>query len=461
MSSPWPSRDPTPDMANGSNDSSGQLRRPGLNRRGPGTPLARQEARGTGKPDSASLPELLRDLYVRQATGLLHFDRDGERISVRLINGQIVGGASSFEAQRLGETMLRHGLLSPADLAEALTIVLRSGRRLGPVLRELGMMGQERLEAAIALRVTQVLSVALSWTDGVHSFETKEVPIPPTEDLTLKACSGELILRAVRAMSDVDEIGSRLGSLEHVPVQSADPLLRSQHLSLTPAETCVLSSLNPSLTVGDLVERMSIAPGETKRALLGLLCTGLAQYVPETSRPQEASTSLREEILEVYAGLHTKNHFEILHLPVSASPTEIKSAYVRLVKRFHPDTQSDHAVAGLTDELHAILLRVCEAHSVLRSPDLRARYEATLPAGSRSHDDPVTAPPPTSHVAARSASPPPQPDPSLTEGTAVAALAEAEAHFAQARYWDAITTLEPIVKVGCCWPAPTRRTLIG
>src|SRR4029078_12879184 len=77
------------------------------------------------------LPGFLRGLYVERRTGLLHFSRDAERHSVRFLKGNIVHARTNVREDRLGETLVRKGLLSAADLKRATGFVLRDKKRLG------------------------------------------------------------------------------------------------------------------------------------------------------------------------------------------------------------------------------------------------------------------------------------------------------------------------------------------
>ena len=62
------------------------------------------------------------------------------------------------------------------------------------------------------------------------------------------------------------------------------------------------------------------------------------------------------------------NYYEILGVSRSASPEEIKAAYRRLARRYHPDTSGD---PGAEDRFKEITL----AYQVLRDMDQRVRYD--------------------------------------------------------------------------------------
>ena len=63
--------------------------------------------------------------------------------------------------------------------------------------------------------------------------------------------------------------------------------------------------------------------------------------------------------------------YRVLELTHTATPADIRSAYRRLAKKYHPD------VSALPDA-HARFIAITEAHEVLSDPLARGRYDRTL-----------------------------------------------------------------------------------
>jgi len=82
------------------------------------------------------------------------------------------------------------------------------------------------------------------------------------------------------------------------------------------------------------------------------------------------------------------NHYNILGLKPTASPSQIKSAYYSLSKKYHPD------VAVGVDDAKEKFARLSTAYEVLSSPDKRAVYDRSLFSIISSH----TASPPGSGI---------------------------------------------------------------
>ncbi len=166
-----------------------------------------------------------------------------------------------------------------------------------------------------------------------------------------------------------------------------------------------------------------------------------------------ATLERRQEIEEAWEGLEASNHFEVLGLERNATEVDVKEAYFRRAKRFHPDAHHDASLNDLRDKLERVFIRLGEAYEVLRSREKRSDYEQRL---GRPRPRPQPSP---EGAKAPTATETPAPEPQA-EGDAEAdrepAVARAEQLYAAAQkaeedyhatqmYWEAIQLLEPMV----------------
>ncbi|KAI5699606.1 hypothetical protein M8J76_009528 [Diaphorina citri] len=73
-----------------------------------------------------------------------------------------------------------------------------------------------------------------------------------------------------------------------------------------------------------------------------------------------------------YSSGQDHTHYEILELERNCSPKEIRSAFIRLSKQFHPDKNPSNPA------LHDKFVKLNEAYSILNDMDRRRNYDASL-----------------------------------------------------------------------------------
>src|SRR5262245_29322690 len=332
-----------------------------------------------GELGEGVLPGVLRTIYVGRRTGMLHVTCDGERTSLCFIGGHIVYGCSTVKEARLGETLVRHGLLTEWDQARAAEMVDVTGRRLGEILLDLGILDADRLEEGLGLHVRELLLTAFSWKEGGYAFEDQERDTFRGYDRPLRLSTGEVILDAVWSITDPDVIRYGLGDLDRVLAQTTDPLLRFQRLNLSPTDGFMLSRVDGILTARAILEFTPLPSEEAQRSLLGLIYTGMVEYLAPRPKPAAIDgAALARHVLDAWAALPKQNHYEVLAVQRDARSAEILAAYFRLAKLYHPDAHHLHGLEQLRAKLEMLFARVTEAHRVISNPALRVAYDQAL-----------------------------------------------------------------------------------
>jgi curved DNA-binding protein CbpA len=382
-----------------------------------------------GTLGGGSIPGILRDIYVGRKTGLLVFTRGGESCAVRFARGHIVHAQTNIFSLRMGEVLIAHGLLGREDKQRADAIVLSQRRKLGDALQELGLLSGHRLQDALALHVREILRHVFAWPEGGYRFEEQELAAFAGYDLTLQLSTGEMILEAVRRVEDAAAVSRALGDLGRVLVLSTDPLLRFQRVTLTPSDGYVLSRVDGVLSARQILSIVPVEPDEAQRSLFGLLCVGLVDFAEGLGLGQDDPSVLRREILELAAAAATRDHFQVLGLDRGCTMAEVRLAYHRCARRYHPDIHHQPELADLREKVDAVFTRITGAYHVLSDPRSRADYEKALARLKTTQAEAVGLPRPA-------------PGEMEVEG----ALHRAEEAFAAGRYWDAIQDAESLVE---------------
>jgi tetratricopeptide (TPR) repeat protein len=449
-----------------------------------------------GTAGEAVLPQLLGDIYLGRKSGILQLIREGRRLDLSFRQGRVLRVGD-------GQNGPPPPIAAPND-----TLSLRLDR----VLRLLGIVTEGQPQPPTTR--DGVLS-ALSCLDTAPAFEERE----PTEaeDPSLNLSTEEMIREAVRHQTDPERIRTALGDLERIVVPRDNALSGD---ALTPTDAYILSRVDGALSAREVIGLIPLDPEEVERSLLGLLLTGVVEMKARPARPPahppaaaaaepQARVELtavnapaaavprtparplsgerarevaarRKEVLEAYEGLRVRTHFEILGIPETASDAQVKDAYFRLAKRFHPDVHQNPELEDLGEQLEAVFMRLGSAYEVLRNPLSRSNYVSTisrrrgLEAGlgavrsivspatpgkpSSAGPPPVSSirPPPASPGPPAVSSPPASPEaatdePGLLESaenfwTSEESIHRAERLVNDGKFWDAIQLLQVAIR---------------
>jgi len=217
----------------------------------------------------------------------------------------------------------------------------------------------------------------------LHSSFRLGRPIPPA--------GGECLAAGVGMGS------SNGGRREQERIPRLAPDLQPEDLELTPAEGFLLSRIDGSTSWKTLLHIGGLAPQEIDRALerfeargvIVVEAPGAGRAGPRKGAAPAAeaagtvdprlgiSVELQRRILEFERGLERPYH-ELLGIERNADAKEIKRAYFRLSREYHPDRYYRRETGHFGARLERIFRKVAEAYELLSDPTTRAEIERSL-----------------------------------------------------------------------------------
>ncbi len=193
-----------------------------------------------GHLEGMSFPDLIWALSELRVTGVLHIGCEGVRKKVYLDEGRITFASSSDPDDRLGEILLREGLIHLDHLEEAIT-KLYLGRRLGTLLVELGYLKADDLVRGVLTQVREIVLSLFTWEEGSYRFE--EGPLPTQEVVTLDMKTGEILLQGVKHVRSFRRIRKSVGGPRRRYRLSENWRQATEGLTLGEGEKLILNRL--------------------------------------------------------------------------------------------------------------------------------------------------------------------------------------------------------------------------
>lgn len=235
--------------------------------------MASEEFVFRGDLESDSLPEILATIHRHGVPGVLDCSREDVTKCVYFANGDIIFATSTDPEERLGESLLRDGLITEDQLRLSSDEYRRApGRRHGTVLVQMGFLDPRELGTAVRKQVQAIVWSLFGWTSGsvifrVGSFRDDEV-------YKIKVPTARAILEGCRLLPDPKEVTVKLGGRSSV----LQPVKRPPHLEdleFEPEEQKLLDLVDGSRTLFDLCEDGPLNPGDNARILYAILTLGL------------------------------------------------------------------------------------------------------------------------------------------------------------------------------------------
>ena len=231
-----------------------------------------------GRLEDEDVPDLVQELSRERWTGLLHLERDGDRLGITFDEGRLVFAAASNPDYRLGPRLLRRGLITLRQMEDGGKAIV-PGKRLGTVLVEKGFLEQEELVRGVVEQTRDIILLAFHWTAGEYRLD----PGPPSgEAITLDMSTPQLILDGIsqiEAWSRVER-GSGGLSAQYVPVNGSEGLFKQ--LTLDVDQAALLRSVKGVRDVESLCAESVLNHFEVCRGLWAFRVIGLVRRVEHT-----------------------------------------------------------------------------------------------------------------------------------------------------------------------------------
>lgn len=161
-----------------------------------------------GRLEGLSVPDLLWNLCRRRSTGVLHLTSRGITKRVYIDSGRIVFALSGDPNDRLGDLLLREGMIT-LDQLEAAILQLSSGKRLGAILVGAGHLSPDNLVRGVLSQVKGIVLALFPWEEGEYSFVAG--PLPTEEVVTLGMRTAEILLQGIRQIRSFTRIRRSVG----------------------------------------------------------------------------------------------------------------------------------------------------------------------------------------------------------------------------------------------------------
>ncbi len=242
-----------------------------------------------GSLSEASLADVLQLLALGQKTGVLSLAREGSFGAVHFDRGAVRHAALVNGRDRLGDRLVRAGVLDADALARLTAALGDDDRQLAQALHVDALVDADVLARECRALIEEVVCVLFTWNTGTFAFEPQPSPVEPPL-VALPADS--LLMEAARRVDEWTQIEKKIPSLDLI-FELDVVRLQQSGVSLTDDAARVAPWLDGTHDVASIVERCGIGEFAVGKAIYGLVTAGFAQRVGRSSARRQPAPESR------------------------------------------------------------------------------------------------------------------------------------------------------------------------
>lgn len=230
-----------------------------------------------GNLSEASLADVLQLLALGQKTGCLSVAREGSFGAVHFDRGRIVYATLVNRRDRLGDRLLRSGVVTADALARAAAGAnSQDDRDLIAALNRQSVVDSDHMLTHFRAQVEEAVYHLFSWDTGTFTFEADARAT--TAEPLVSISADTLLLEGARRVDEWTQIAKKIPSLDLIFEVDARRLAQAD-VTLSATQEQLIPLLDGAVDVQAMVERSGLDEFEVGKALFGLITAGFAQRV--------------------------------------------------------------------------------------------------------------------------------------------------------------------------------------
>ncbi|MEK7240504.1 MAG: DUF4388 domain-containing protein [Gemmatimonadota bacterium] len=238
-----------------------------------------------GSLKEASLPDVLQLLAMGKKTGCLSVTHRNNFGSIYFDKGKISYAAIVNRRDRLGDILVKSGVLSQAQLDDGIAAqALEREKRLGEILVNRGLISRDELHRQIRLQIEEAVYFLFTWTQGSFNFEADIRP--EEQDFVVSITPESLLLEGARRVDEWSLIEKKIPSFDIV-FELDRRRLQESDVALTAEQEVVVPLIDGRRDVATLVDETGMVEFEVGKALYGLVTVGFLHRVGKTTKVPE------------------------------------------------------------------------------------------------------------------------------------------------------------------------------
>jgi curved DNA-binding protein CbpA len=335
------------------------------------------------------ISDLIRDIGNKGSNGLLRVSNGKTIKAIFFEAGVPVYAISNIASEQIENILMNEGLATREQIDAAKERAGKS-QKLGRALVDMGIVGESDLARVSVQSARTIILSLFELTRGDYSLDER---VRAAHEVKLDWTVSDCLLDGGRSLAEKEEIAGAIVPSHAVLTKprSTGRLMLTGRLS--PTESYVYSRVENNIQLSELAGSTGLPDEECRRAVLALTSLGLLKVEGrvveddgEIAEDEDPADQIADDISRMIHFFSSADYYEVLGVTLRSSSADIKTAYYKLAKKYHPDRFRQPEQADLRSKVEALFAKVTEAYETLNDPIKRSTYDDRLRKGQIKRD---------------------------------------------------------------------------
>ncbi|MBS3818204.1 DnaJ domain-containing protein [bacterium] len=321
----------------------------------------------------------LKYIYFQKKKGhlIVHHNNFEKHLFFR--EGNLISAKTNRPQELIGEVLCKIGKISEEEHSQ-IERYIQPQKNIGETLIQKGLISSRDLQDGLLYQMREIALNLFSVFEGKFKYMEKENLASGEEQIKMNIPI--LIEEGVRRMKFHPELKNFLKD----EVSSLKD--REFFYRLTEEEKELLGTIDGKSTSEKILASSDFDSSFFWKSLYLFYCLNLVGFETKGEEPVEeekAKTEISEETqknlneaLELSEKLSDMDHYQILGIPRNSDAEEIKKAYFRLARRFHPDLFARRISRDEKEKVESVFGRISKAYHELVDKEKREEYDRQI-----------------------------------------------------------------------------------
>jgi len=320
----------------------------------------------------------LRNIYFEKKRGQLSFRHKGIQKYLFFMNGDLIYAQTNQSQELLGKVLFKLGKLSEKDY-DRIDEYIEPKKNLGESLIGNNLISREDLKDGLIYQMREITLNIFSVFDGIFKFQATDKFSEDTFDA--KISIPVLIEDGIRRMKFDEHLKSFLGQ------ELIYPGGKRFYFRLTEEEKEIFELIKDKTSAEDLLNNFHFDEERFWKSLYLFYCLCLIDVSEESQTKKNKDGEKKSEqvefqkriddILVFGQKISALNYYEILQVSADSSASEVKAAYFKLARKYHPDLFSRNLSTEIKNKIDDIFDKITKSYHTL-SDNKRQDYNKKL-----------------------------------------------------------------------------------